>query len=75
MLRGCNSADLIFENQNGFLCDENPQTAAAEIESILSSPELLKNAGKAASETIGLSWEQRMPEVLERYREIIKNYK
>ena len=75
MLRGCNSADLIVENQNGFLCDENPQTAAAEIESILSSPEMLKNAGKAASETIGLRWEQRMPEVLERYREIIKNYK
>ncbi|MBR3242167.1 MAG: glycosyltransferase [Parasporobacterium sp.] len=74
MIRGCNSADLIVENQNGFLCEEDPKLAAAEIETILSSPDTLKKVGQTAADTIGTSWEKRMPEVLEKYREIIENY-
>lgn len=73
MIRGCNSADLIIENKNGFLCDEDPEKAAAEIERILFSSEALKKAGLFASETIGASWEARMPEVLDKYKEIIRN--
>lgn len=75
MIRGCNSADLIIENRTGFLCDEVPASAAAAIEKLLSSPETLKSVGQAASDTIGTSWEKRVPEVLEKYREIIKEYR
>ena len=74
MIRGCNSADLIIENQNGFLCDEDPQSAASTIQNILSAQETLKKVGLTASKTIGTNWENRMPEVLEKYKEIIKNY-
>ena len=74
MIRGCNSADLIIENQNGFLCDEDPQSAASSISHILSSPGVLQKVGLTASKTIGTSWEKRMPEVLEKYKEIIRNY-
>ena len=74
MIRGCNSADLIIENRNGFLCDEVPASAAATIEKIFASPETLVKVGQTASETIGTSWKDRMPEVLEKYREIIEHY-
>ncbi len=74
MIRGCNSADQIIENRNGFLCDEDPASAAAAIEKLFSSPETLKRIGQTASETIGTSWKDRMPEVLEKYREIIEEY-
>ena len=74
MIRGCNSADLIKENRNGFLCDEVPSSAAAAIEKLFSSRETLIKAGQAASETIGTSWADRMPEVVKKYREIIEDY-
>lgn len=74
MIRGCNSADLILENQNGFLCEEDPRSAAATIEGILSDPENLNRVGCYAFETIGTSWENRMPEVLAKYKEIITNH-
>ena len=74
MIRGCNSADLLIENQNGFLCDEVPESAAATIEQIFASPETLNNVGKTALDTIGTSWKNRMPEVVEKYREIIEDY-
>lgn len=74
MIRGCNSADLIIENQNGFLCDEVPESAAKTIESIFSKPDALNRVGETALKTIGTSWKNRVPEVLEKYREIIEEY-
>ena len=56
------------------LTSHNPLSDTQENENLFSSRETLIKAGQAASETIGTSWADRMPEVVKKYREIIEDY-
>lgn len=76
MVRGSNASEGIRDGENGFLCDNNPESLAAAIERALANPEKLKHIGAEARKTVFRSWESVIDnDVIPRYRQIIREYK
>lgn len=75
MTRGSCSAELIVDGENGFLAEENAESFAQALLSIVDSPELLERVGNNAGKTLYRSWEMVAKEVHEKYLQIIKEHK
>ena len=71
---GSNAAGAIRKNVNGFTAAPNPEAMSGEIRRIFEQEDL-KQVGRAARESIPLSWENLIPRVLERYRTVIDAYR
>jgi len=70
---GSNAAAAIRKNVNGFTAADNPQAMRDEVLRIFTEVDL-KEIGKAAKETIPISWENLMPMVLNEYQAVIDRY-
>lgn len=68
------SAELIVDNENGFLAEENAESFAEKICELVEKPDLIKQAGLNAGKTLYRSWEMVAEEVLEKYKKIVKDY-
>ena len=75
LAEGSNSAEVITDGYNGFTAGNDPRLMAQKIEEIIDNKELLAAAGKNARETIPVSWEKIIPNVYDKYAEIIYNKK
>jgi hypothetical protein len=65
-------ATNVTDQVNGFIFQQ--QDLANRIESILSHPMILKRVGQEASRTLVVRWDQRLKDVVDRYRQIIDTY-
>ncbi len=74
VITGCNAAEEIRDNKNGFLSENDTKSYADRIIQIIHDRELLKIAGENARKTIYRGWENIIDEVYRRYIEIIKSY-
>ncbi|MBR0026287.1 MAG: glycosyltransferase [Clostridia bacterium] len=69
------AAEVVRDEQNGFLCEDTPESIADRIAYALSHPELLQKCGEQARESIPVKWSRIMDDVCDRYRALIEKYK
>ncbi len=74
-VRGATTANGIEDGQNGFLAENSAESCAAKIQCVLKNPQLRKQAGSGARNTIYLSWEKIAKMAYEKYSEIVDEYK
>ena len=74
LIKGSYTAESIVGDKNGFLAEENPKAYADKIKEIISNPELLNAVAEECHVSVYRSWEMVAKEVLEKYKEIIKEY-
>ena len=75
LIRGSSAAEGVLHEQNGFLCDNDPESLAQVIRSALSDPAKLAAAGRRARETIPLAWSSVMKDVEKQYERVIAEYR
>ncbi|MEZ4628895.1 MAG: glycosyltransferase, partial [Eubacteriales bacterium] len=75
VVRGCATAEPIRDGENGFLCEDTSESLCDVIDTALSDPEATRQVGKAARETIYLSWDDIANKAVERYEMLIERYK
>lgn len=75
LVAGSCAAEVVQDQQNGFLCEDTPESIANRIEFALSHPDLLKKCGDQARETIPIKWSSIMDDVCARYQELIERSK
>ena len=75
LIKGSYTAEAITDDFNGFLAEETPEKYAERIIEIISNEEKRKSVGEEAHVSVYRSWEMVAKEVLEKYKQIIKEYK
>ena len=70
LAEGSNAAGAVTKNVNGFTAAATPEAMRDEIARIFAEEDVRK-IGQAARETIPISWERLIPQVLAEYRRII----
>lgn len=75
LIEGSCSAEGVTDGENGYLCKENPESLAKKMEYLCSNIEDAKRVGNNAYKTIYRSWAMVAEEVLEKYKQIIEDYK
>lgn len=71
LIKGSTSAEVIHDSVNGFLSDNSVTAYASRISQLLETPQLIAEAGEAASHSIARSWEDVAEEVYDRYVNLI----
>jgi glycosyltransferase involved in cell wall biosynthesis len=74
LVKNSTAAEIITDNYNGFLIDNSSKALTERICTLIQSPEIIKQAGAHASQTIARSWENVTDEVLHRYAQLQKRY-
>lgn len=64
-------AEIITNNQNGFLVANTTESFATKLRELIFNPELIKRVGLNASKEITRSWESVTEEVLDRYQHLM----
>lgn len=74
MCKNAVSAHAIVSGENGYLCENSPESLADTIYGALQDKAELVEVGEQAYETLYLSWEQVVSRAAKRYEEIIEEY-
>ncbi len=74
MVEGACSAELIEDGVNGFLVQENADSFAQRIIELMKTPKVFKEIGEVAGKTLYRSWDMVGEEVIEKYKQVIKDY-
>lgn len=76
IVKGSNASEGVIHGENGFLCENTPESLAESIKKIVADPGVLTKAGAKAQTTIFRSWENIIDEiVVPKYIDIIEKYK
>ncbi|NLC53786.1 MAG: glycosyltransferase family 4 protein [Firmicutes bacterium] len=75
VVAGSNSAEGIIDNVNGFLTQNDPESLAQRIQTIMRDPQRLVEVGAEAQRTVYRNWEQIIDEVAVRYKELIQEFR
>jgi len=71
MVRGSTAAEAIQEGENGYLCENTPESLAEVIAAALADPEGLQRISLKARETIPVPWEKVMEKAIDRYTRLV----
>lgn len=71
MVRGSSAAEIIQDGQNGFLCENSPADLARVMRAVLKDPEVARQTGRQARETIPVPWPQILEQAVARYERLI----
>lgn len=74
VVRGSGASEGIRDDDNGFLCDNDPASLAEVMMRVLGDPALLKRVGERAKATIPIPWSLLTDSVLERYQELCNRF-
>jgi glycosyltransferase involved in cell wall biosynthesis len=72
LVKDSTAAEIVTDNYNGFLTENTSKSLAQRIQSLIKTPEVIKQVGQNASKTIARSWNDITEEVLNRYMFLIK---
>ncbi len=75
LIGGSCAAEQVTDGVNGFLVEENAESLARLLRSVLDQPELLRQVGENAQRDLYLSWEDAVRRAWERYPVVIDNYR
>jgi len=73
MTKGSNAAEVVVDNENGYVEELNPEKMADKIEEIFSDPEKKKLVDKKAKETIPEPWSTIVERVFATYRKVFNS--
>ncbi len=65
-------AEVVFDGENGFVCEESPDSLSTILERALSDEAGLKRIGERARKTIPIPWETVMNDVIDRYQALVE---
>lgn len=68
------ASEGIEDMVSGLLCEENAESFAEKIASVLNNDCLLKNIGKCAEEKVYCSWETSVQKAVKRYEIVLENF-
>ncbi len=71
LVRGSSAADVVTEGENGYLCDNTPDSLKNVLVNVLEDREKLRRIGQNARETIPVPWEKLMENAVQRYERLI----
>ena len=75
MMRGATASTIIKDGENGFLTDNDEDSFAQLLRTLIASPERVHRIGVQASRSIVRSWEDVCGEVLDRYNALLSREK
>ena len=75
VVRGSCASESIQDQHNGFLCEDDTNDLCRVIEAALGDPNHTRKVGEAARQTIPVTWEEVMAEVISRYEALIAAHK
>jgi 1,2-diacylglycerol 3-alpha-glucosyltransferase len=75
LLRGATAAEVIRDNENGFLAENDPEAFAGRVGEIIKDGERLKRVGCLAQRTLCRSWESVAAEIRDRYLAILSQWR
>lgn len=75
LIEGSSAAEVVSDGFNGLLCQNNPQSAAQRLMSVLAYPDELGRLGTNALDTIPIPWSGIVDEALSRYQALIERFK
>lgn len=75
LVRGATAAEVIHDNENGFLSDSRPDAFAGRVGEVMKDDELLRRVGCRAQGTLCRSWESVVTEIRDRYRVILSKWR
>jgi glycosyltransferase involved in cell wall biosynthesis len=73
MARVASAASVIRDGENGFLTENDPESFAQLLRSLLSDPERVKHVGERARVTLVRPWEDYAEEALDRYNSLLRS--
>ena len=71
MVRGSTAAEIIRDRENGFLCENDPKDLARVLGEVINDPELIRETGEKARETIPVPWQIVLETAVERYTRLV----
>ena len=74
LTKDSNASEAIVKDVSGFTAEENKVAMFREILRIFSTPGLLQKVGEGARRDLAKTWEEIVPEVLDKYAQIIEEY-
>ena len=74
LIRDSTAAEVIQDNENGFLAENVGEAFAARVVQVIQDPALLKKAGEGARRTLCRSWQDVATEIREKYLAILSQW-
>ena len=74
-VKGAATAATVTDNVNGFLADNDPESYSERIMEIMDNEELYRKASLNARSQLYVNWDDKMMEVMELYRELIRKHR
>lgn len=71
LVRGSSAAEIVRDGENGYLCENDPADLARVMQQVLSDPEVAREIGRKAQETIPVPWERILETAVGRYERLI----
>ncbi len=72
VVAGSAPGERIVDGENGFVCENTPESLAQAVEQALAAPALLEKVGREAYRTLPLPWETVMRQVTQRYEALME---
>ena len=74
VVRGSSAAECITDGENGYLCENNPESLCGVITRLLTDKNALTKVGEKAMAQIPIPWSTITDRVLDEYKKVIKKY-
>ena len=71
VVAGSCASENILDQRNGFLCEDDSADLARVIKAALDDPEAARKVGEAARDSLPVTWDEVMEDVVSRYGELI----
>nr|WP_320057999.1 glycosyltransferase family 4 protein [uncultured Bacteroides sp.] len=71
LIKGSTSAEIVTDSYNGFLSENTVEDFAARLRNLMETPQLIKQVGIQATNSIVRSWEDVTGEVYDRYTNLM----
>lgn len=75
LVEGSSSAENVLDGQNGYLCQDSPQSICDAMMRVIDNPAEARRVGANAADTIAVSWEKIVDDVHDLYCDIIEEYR
>lgn len=75
LIRGSSSAEGVTDGRQGLLVEENAESLANAVATVIKDRSLAEQMGRYAQEELYISWDEAVSKGYERYFTVIENYK
>ncbi|NLC33516.1 MAG: glycosyltransferase family 4 protein [Clostridiales bacterium] len=74
LIIGSDAAEVVEDGRNGLLCSDTSQDLSDTISAALDDPQKIKELGLAAQQSIPISWDSLMHDIVDAYEQVIDRF-